>query len=132
MGQIIPFPMSRTPEPPNRIREIRKARGMKLKELAFRVGCSESQMSDLEIGKRRLSDYWMERIAPVLEVNERDLVRAPAQQTPEDRDYDHLRTLLMQASDEQREAIVRVAETMVGYTAPPSVHDQAVPVRAKR
>jgi transcriptional regulator with XRE-family HTH domain len=59
---------------PNRIRELRKARGMKLEALANRVGCAVSMMSDLERGNRDLTHHWMKIVARVLKVQVADLL----------------------------------------------------------
>jgi len=58
----------------NRIRELRKARGLTLKRLAELVGTSNQQISHLEKGRRRLTLDWMERIAKALECHPSDLL----------------------------------------------------------
>ncbi len=59
---------------PNRIRELRDAKGFTLTELADRVGTSNQQISYLELGSRQLTTRWMERIAPHLGVRPADLL----------------------------------------------------------
>lgn len=51
----------------NRLKELRKAKGLTLEALAQRVGSSNQHVSHLENGKRRLSVDWMERLATALE-----------------------------------------------------------------
>ena len=58
----------------NRIRELRKARGLTLKRMAELLGTSNQQISHLEKGRRRLTLEWMERIAEVLECHPSDLL----------------------------------------------------------
>ena len=59
---------------PNRIREHRRQRGMTLEVLAERLNCSITQVSDLELGKRQLSQHWMERISRALKVKPGELL----------------------------------------------------------
>ncbi|MEE8226919.1 MAG: helix-turn-helix transcriptional regulator, partial [Kiloniellales bacterium] len=58
----------------NRIRELRKARGLTLKRMAELLGTSNQQISHLEKGRRRLTLEWMERIAEALECHPSDLL----------------------------------------------------------
>jgi len=58
----------------NRIRELRKERGLTLKRLADLVGTSNQQISHLEKGRRRLTVEWMERIATALECHPSELL----------------------------------------------------------
>lgn len=50
----------------NRLREIRKAKGLTLQFVADAIGTTPTQISRLELSQRRLSDHWAERLAPVL------------------------------------------------------------------
>jgi transcriptional regulator with XRE-family HTH domain len=59
---------------PNSIRALRNARGWQQAELAFRVGCSTPQISDLERGNVPLTVEWMRRIAAALQVSPGDLL----------------------------------------------------------
>ena len=58
----------------NRIRELRTARGLTLRELAGRVSTSNQQISHLETGKRRLTVGWVERIARALDCHPLELL----------------------------------------------------------
>lgn len=51
---------------PNRIRELRHARGMTTVELADCSGTSNQQIGRLERGERRLTQDWMERLGAAL------------------------------------------------------------------
>lgn len=61
---------------PNRIREHRRARKETLRVVADRIGCGEVMLSAMERGDRRLSTYWMERLATALEVAPSDLLNS--------------------------------------------------------
>jgi transcriptional regulator with XRE-family HTH domain len=54
---------------PNRIREHRKARGLRLSDLACAARCSIGQLSDLECGNRKLTLQWMRRLGRALGVD---------------------------------------------------------------
>ncbi|MEM0328361.1 MAG: helix-turn-helix transcriptional regulator [Thermoproteota archaeon] len=57
---------------PNRIREFRKEKGLRQVDLAKRVGIRQSEISDIETGKRKPNIYLAKRIAEALrkDVNE--------------------------------------------------------------
>jgi phage repressor protein C with HTH and peptisase S24 domain len=50
----------------NRIKELRRARGLTLQKLAKKAGTTNQQISRLERGERRLTTDWMERLAGAL------------------------------------------------------------------
>lgn len=84
---------------PNRIRELRERRDLSLQALADMVGSSAQQMHRLERGERRLSDHWMERLAPVLGVKAWELMTdAPTA----DADVDELMRIYTSLDDERR------------------------------
>ncbi|RME68410.1 MAG: XRE family transcriptional regulator [Alphaproteobacteria bacterium] len=65
-----------------RIREIRKAKGMTLAQVAARVRprpTTAQTVGRLETGRRRLSLEWLHKLADALEVAPADLVILPAQ-----------------------------------------------------
>ena len=68
----------------NRIREIRKAKGLTLADLA--AACEPSTTAQtigrLETGMRTLSVKWMDRIGAALGVDPQSLVRSDAQERP--------------------------------------------------
>lgn len=51
----------------NRIKELRRAKGLTLQELAELVGSSNQQISQLETGRRRLNVDWLERLSKVFD-----------------------------------------------------------------
>jgi transcriptional regulator with XRE-family HTH domain len=70
-----PRPIKAFDEPPNRIAEIRSARGMTQQDLADLADTSNQQIGHLESGARRLTDKWMARLAPHLGVPASALMR---------------------------------------------------------
>lgn len=58
----------------NRIRELRKARGLTLEEVARRANTTNQQVHRLETGQRRLTADWMERLGQALGVRAADLL----------------------------------------------------------
>lgn len=57
----------------NRAREIRKAKGMMLREVAAAAGCSIGYLADLELGRRGARAETWSRIAAALGVSADDL-----------------------------------------------------------
>lgn len=51
---------------PNRLRELREARGLTLADLAERLGTTNQQISHLELGKRQLTVDWLRRLGEAL------------------------------------------------------------------
>ena len=60
----------------NRIRELRKTRGLSQEQLAGQVETTAQQIGHLEAGKRQLTQAWMERLAPALGCRPTDLFTA--------------------------------------------------------
>ena len=58
----------------NRIRTLRKQNGLSQQELARRIGTSGQQVGNLEAGRRKLTQDWMERLAAGLECGPADLL----------------------------------------------------------
>lgn len=59
---------------PNRLRALREAKGLTLRELADRVGTSNQQLSHLELGKRQLTTDWLMRLAAALDCHPWEIV----------------------------------------------------------
>lgn len=66
----------------NRIREIRKARGLSQEELALRLGddTSTSTISRIEAGRINLTQAWLEKLGAALNVNPLELIADAASQ----------------------------------------------------
>lgn len=60
----------------NRLKELRKARGLSQERLAQLVGTSRSQIVKLEREERRLARYWLERLAAVLDCHPGEIISA--------------------------------------------------------
>jgi len=86
-----------------RIQQAREERGLTQEELAFKLGCTQSALSNYELGKRRLYLAGLEQIAEILGKPLSYFLEL----TPE-RFQDELTTLL---TDEQlREILLTAAE----------------------
>lgn len=66
----------------NRMREIRKRRGLTLMELAERTHSSHQHLSRLEKGERRMTFDWARRIAPALQVEPEELLADESSMVP--------------------------------------------------
>lgn len=64
----------------NRLKEIRKERGMSQEVLAERVGAVKSQISKLEKGVMRLNDKWIERLSGALHCTPAELFSQTSEQ----------------------------------------------------
>lgn len=66
------------------IRELRDERGLSLRELAKKLGCSAPFLSDVELGRRYPSEEMLKQIGQALHVSIADLkardVRAPIEE----------------------------------------------------
>lgn len=60
-----------------RIRELRKARGLTLEQLASRISVSAPHLSEVERGKKNLNNHLMERLASALGVSHAELIAEP-------------------------------------------------------
>lgn len=61
----------------SRIREIRKAKGLTLQEVADRIGTTAQTVGRLETGMRTLSIKWVNRIAEALDCDAAELLAIP-------------------------------------------------------
>lgn len=74
---------------PNRIQALRLALGMTLKDVAEAVGTETATISKLELGRRKLTAQWMERIAPALNAAPADLLLSSVQPPESGGEIDH-------------------------------------------
>jgi len=103
----------------NRIRALRKLRGMTQQELGRRIGCSHAQVSDLERCIVALTHDWMTKIAEALNCAAADLLPDednPDRLTVEERD---LLQLYRSADIEQREKLARLADIIIPFKPEP-------------
>lgn len=68
--------------PPNRIRELRLARGWSMEKLGEEIGASHAAIQRWEVGKRRLKSEEMRRIATAFEIDPGDLLDASERNIP--------------------------------------------------
>lgn len=122
MGIVVKFIAMK--DLPNRIRALRKAKGWTLQELAARVGISIGHLSEIETGKRQLTQRYMVVFA-------REFGCAPSDILPFSQNTGALTpdeaALLMayrMAAPTQKEAIARVADSLSGYSAEPAILKQ--------
>ena len=107
---------------PNRLRELREARGMSQQELADEAGCSKMQISTLERGRPSLDIVWMQRLAPILRVEPGDLLN-PDDNSKAARDAEELRLIMLARRMPQAvlEKFLGVGEALAGdYVAEPA------------
>jgi transcriptional regulator with XRE-family HTH domain len=94
---------------PNRIRELRKARGMTLGDLAPRAGLTIGHLGNLERGDRELTKPVMERLAAALGYEQADLLNvAEGGLTEEER---RIIAIFREAEESGRSAIRAVADS---------------------
>lgn len=94
----------------NRLKELRKAKGLTLEALAKRVRSSNQQISNLENGKRRLNLDWIERLAEALGCHPFELLAD--QPLPRTREERLLLELFRDLNGEQRRAVLRVVASV--------------------
>lgn len=100
-----------TPGMQLRVRELRKARGLTVQQLADLAGLSKSYMSELETGKKTANARRIEQIAKALSVRPFELL----DDTSIDAGLlDHIGRLA-QMSPEDRLAVLRHAESLVAH-----------------
>lgn len=101
-------------ELPNRIRELRKARGWTLQQMADRLNCAVSYVSNLERGERELSYHWMKRIARLFKVAPADLLVSKDNSRSLTAEEHELLGLFGQADDSQRRQIMQMIRILLG------------------
>lgn len=98
---------------PNRIRELREAKGLSQKELAVLANVTPSALNKLEKGTRGLDLDWMMRLAPLLECSPSDLLpdfANPHRLNDEERDWIERRRA---ASNKERATFDKVADALL-------------------
>ena len=98
---------------PNRVYELRRARGLSQQRLGELAGCSKMHVSGIERGERDFSLNLLRRIADVFGVAPGDLLSE--EDNPNrlsDPDEVHLIETYRHAPSDDREKIIKVAETI--------------------
>jgi transcriptional regulator with XRE-family HTH domain len=115
---------------PNRIRELRNARGWRLEDLADRVGCSVTFVSDVERGVRELSLQWMKRFARVLKVQPADLLSETDNSRSLSPGERELAELYASADEGQRQQLLQMARLLITGSPAPTRAPRPGPRRA--
>lgn len=98
---------------PNRLRFYRKLHGLTLEEAGARVGCSHTQVADLERGRVQLTVQWMRKFARVYCVAPTDLlVEEDRADNMSDNELGLIR-LLRSASTEKRAATIQLIDAVL-------------------
>lgn len=117
VASVLPFPIMTTQLDayPNRIRELRQQRGLTQAALGEAIGTSAVHVGHLELGRRELSLSMMRAIARVFDVPTADILARddnPLAANPRAR---RLLGFFDQAEEPARQAIERVAESMIEF-----------------
>jgi transcriptional regulator with XRE-family HTH domain len=80
-----------------RIRELRKAQGLTLEDLASRIGISVPHLSEVERGKKNLNNHLIKRLAAALGVSPPELIASSVES-----DIARLHRALEELSEEDR------------------------------
>lgn len=104
-------------ELPNRIRELRNARGWTLGQLGDRIGCGTTYLSNIERGERELSFYWMKRLAKAFKVEPADLLTAKDNSRSLTAEEHELVNLFQRGDEGQRRQMLGMARLLVGAQA---------------
>jgi len=100
---------------PNRVNELRRARGMTQQQLADKVGCSKMQVSGIERGKREFSLSMMQRFATALGVTAGELLHADDNAFLLAEEERIMIERMRAATPEQREQLHRVTEAVLPF-----------------
>lgn len=90
-----------------KLKEIRKRKKMTQKQVADRVGISQSFYTEMETGKKEINVSRLERIARVLECSVHDLISD--EQDPE---LGKLISLLNQMPEDKKSLVLQMVETL--------------------
>ena len=114
MGTVITFVAME--DFPNRVYELRRARGLSQQRLADLAGCSKMHISGVERGDREFSLSLMRRIAEVFGVAPGDLLsEADNPHRLHDPEELHLIETYRHAEGDDREKIIKVAEAIAPF-----------------
>jgi transcriptional regulator with XRE-family HTH domain len=100
---------------PNRLRELRNARGFSQAGLGQRVGISQSSIGRLERGEYRIKDYLLEKLAQALDVKPWQVIGVT-----DSRASEQLQVLFNRVNDDGKREILAFAQ---GIAARPGGDD---------
>jgi transcriptional regulator with XRE-family HTH domain len=103
--------------PPNRIREVRKGKGITLRVIAETLGTSQTQISRFETGDRPVDLVWLGRIARVLGVDIGQLLNAEDNQLAARDDRERAVLESMRRGEEIAGPVLKVAESLSSFHA---------------
>lgn len=112
----------------NRIRAVRKAKGLSQEQLGEMVGTNKVQIGRLEKGNRRLTIDWVEKIAKALDCHPMELLGEAIPATTE-REKAILQ-LYRDLSPDQQQAFLQLASTIPKPTADSDGNNEPRPKRA--
>jgi len=101
---------------PNRLKQLRKARGITLDTLAAKVGTTNQQISHLELGKRQLTVEWLRRLAAALDCHPWEIVAGP--ETSGSREAELLKCFRSLSETDQDRLLVAISELASSRQAP--------------
>lgn len=117
-AQILHF--ERVKDAPNRIRELRMARGWSQQRLADAINMTKMNLSEIERGNVTLNINHMRLIARVFGLSPAELLNEHDNAFLLDEEEAELIERRRHASDEDRAKFSQVAEVMLPYIPPPS------------
>lgn len=104
---------------PNRIRELREAKGISQADLARAINVTAPALQKVEVGARKMDQLWMRRIAMVLGCAPADLLPLEDNPWALSDEEKALIASMRQASQRERDQLARVADVMLEYKVPP-------------
>jgi transcriptional regulator with XRE-family HTH domain len=103
---------------PNRVNELRRARGLTQQQLADKVGCSKMQVSGIERGVREFSLSMMQRFAQALGVTAGELLHPDDNAFHLDEEERFIIEKMRAATPDERAQLHRVSEAILSFRGP--------------
>lgn len=102
----------------DKIKQIRKDKGLQQKQVAIDLGLDQSNYNKIENGKREPSLEVLQKLSTILDISIDDLVNAedtskPTAVTMEDKTISEKIRLMEQLEDEDKNVIYRMLDTML-------------------
>ena len=92
-----------------KIKEIRKSKGLKSKDIAELSGISRSHYSEIENGKKVPNITRMTAIAEALDVNVTDLIKEPGAKN----EIDEISKIFNQLNDQDKKTIIQLSSALL-------------------
>lgn len=108
-GVRYPFHMEITP----RIRELRQAKGLTLKELSEMIGISIPHLSEIERGKKNLNNHLMARLSTSLGVSPSDLIA-----DSDDPEAETFLSVIKSLNEEKRQQLIEYGHFLLNSQKP--------------